>query len=723
MTNKVLNPYIDTFRAMWKSKNQLGFAWRILNDGVCDGCALGSYGMKDWTISGIHLCWIRLNLLHLNTMPPLDSKILQDITPFKNKTERPLRHLGRLAEPMIRRKGDKGFTPISWQQALELIAERIKNIEDKKRLAFYMTSRGAVNESYYVAQKVMRFLGTNNIDNSARICHAPSTVALKQAIGYAASTCSYKDWIGSDLLVFIGCNPANNNPVAMKYIEEAKKKGAKIVVINPVKEPGMEKFWQPSSISTAIFGKKIMDNFFQIKAGGDIAFLNGVLKYMIVNDWVDKDFIQKHGAGWEETVTTLEQQDFATLEQQSGSSKEAMLELAKIYAEAKTAIFFWSMGITMHSYGVENIRAIANLALSRGMIGKPNTGMVALRGQSSVQGGAEMGAVPNQFPGGIPINEEQARKFSEHWKFEVPNEKGQIVTDMIRAAHKGELDVFYLIGSNLFGVLPDTNFVIKALENVPLRVHHDLVLNPQMLVEPKDTVLLLPATTRYEMAGGNTETSTERRIIFNPEIPGRRIPEAKDEWRVLTEIAKLVDPEQADKVQFASTAEIRAEISKIIPAYQGVDKMNSKGDQKQWGGERLGENYQFKTSDGKAHFAALTSPELPSLAPDEFYLLTRRGKQFNSIVFADDDMFTGLKRHEVFISDADLIRLNLKSGDKISLHSKQGKWNGTVKKYHLPVGTLLMSWPEANLLTDIENFDKQCGMPGYQGQVVKLSSN
>ena len=721
MANQILNPYIDTFRSMWKSKNQLGFAWRILNDGVCDGCALGSCGMRDWTISGIHLCWIRLNLLHINTMPPFNSTILQDVSLLKNKTEKQLRHLGRLAEPMIRHKGDKGFQPISWQQALELIAERIKKIEDRKHLAFYMTSRGAVNETYYVAQKVLRFLGTNNIDNSARICHAPSTVGLKQAIGYAASTCSYKDWIGSDLLVFIGCNPANNNPVAMKYIELAKKQGAKVVVINPIREPGMDKFWQPSSISSAIFGKKIADNFFQIKAGGDIAFLNGVMKHMLANDWVDNNFIQQHSEGWDVMKQSLEQQNFATLEQQSGTSQESMLELAKIYSQVKTAIFLWSMGITMHSYGVENVRAIANLALSRGMIGKPNTGMVALRGQSSVQGGAEMGAVPNQFPGGNPIDTEHAAKFSKNWGFTVPDEKGQMIIDMMRAAHNQELDVFYCIGSNLFNVLPDTNFVQEALSKIPLRIHHDVVINQQMFVEPTDTVLLLPATTRYEMAGGNIETSTERRIIFNPEIPGRRIAEARDEWRVLTEIAKLVNPEQADKVQFNSTTEIRAEIAKLIPSYQAVNKMSAKGDQMQWGGERLAENYQFNTADGKAHFAALIPPKSISLADDEFHLITRRGKQFNSMVFADNDMFTGLQRNEVFISGTDLTRLNLHTGDKVCLSSKQGEWNGTLKEKDLPAGTLMMSWPEANILTDYDNIDLQCGMPAYQEQVVKIS--
>ena len=209
--------YRDMARMVWANRDQLPFAWRILSRGVCDGCALGTSGFKDYTIEGIHVCMIRLELLRLNTMPALDVSLLKDVRTLSGKSSADLRELGRLPFPMLRRRGEAGFTRISWEMALDLAGKSVANA-DPRRIAFYLTSRGLTNEAYYVAQKVARFLGSNNIDNSARICHSPSTVALKDTIGASASTCSYKDWIGSDLLVFFGSNTPNNQPVTTKYI-------------------------------------------------------------------------------------------------------------------------------------------------------------------------------------------------------------------------------------------------------------------------------------------------------------------------------------------------------------------------------------------------------------------------------------------------------------------------------------------------------------------------
>ena len=194
------NHYKEILTTIWRNKDQLPMAWRILKDGVCDGCALGTTGMRDFTMSGIHLCTVRLNLLRLNTMGPLDVKVLKDVNALRTTTSRELRRLGRLPYPMVRRKGESGFRRVSWVQALELIAARIRST-DPRRISFYLTSRGITNEVYYVAQKVARFLGTNNIDNSSRVCHAPSTTALKDTLGVAASTCSYADWMGTELLI------------------------------------------------------------------------------------------------------------------------------------------------------------------------------------------------------------------------------------------------------------------------------------------------------------------------------------------------------------------------------------------------------------------------------------------------------------------------------------------------------------------------------------------
>ncbi|MFQ5904793.1 MAG: molybdopterin-dependent oxidoreductase, partial [Candidatus Binatia bacterium] len=552
-------------------------------------------------------------------------------------------------------------------------------------------------ETYYVAQKVARLLGTNHIDNSARVCHAPSTVALKQSIGHAATTCSYRDVIGSDLVVFIGSDAANNQPVMMKYIHLAKKQGTRIAIINPFREPGLEKYWVPSNVHSMLFGTTVGDAFFPINVGGDIAFIQGVLKHLIAHDWIDEGFISRHTVGWEELVQALEKLSFEELESHSGATPETMLEFAKLYAGARTAIFIWSMGVTMHRHGVSNVKAIANCALARGNVGRPRTGLMAIRGHSGVQGGSEMGCVPNQYPGGLVAGAEGAHRLKELWGFEVPTWKGYFVAEMVEAASRGKIDTLYCVGSNLLGVLPDSRFVRKALERIPLRIHHDIVLNPQMLVPATETVLILPATTRYEMVGGGTETSTERRVIFNPEIPGPRITQAGDEWRFLMELAKRVRPELADKIHFDSTPAIRREIARVIPLYDGIQSLQKKGDQFQWGGSLLASKGRFGFPDGRARFSVVDSPQR-KLSAGHFQLSTRRGKQFNSMVFGKEDMLLGAVRDRVILCEEDMGRLQLKEGDRVLVRSETGEFRGHTQKGPIQPGTVMMYWPEANVL-------------------------
>lgn len=712
-----LYPYAEIFRAAWQNRDNLPYAWRILNNGVCDGCALGTSGMKDWTIDGIHLCWIRLNLLRLNTMPAAPAGLLTDISRLRGKSEAELRELGRLSTPMVRHRGESGFREIGWEEALNFISSRIKKLEPK-RIGFYLVSRGTVNETYYVAQKVARMIGTNHIDNSARVCHAPSTTALKETIGYGATTCSYKDMIGAGLLVFIGSNVANNQPVMMKYLHLAKKAGTKIALINPYREPGMEKYWVPSSIDSALFGTNVCDAFFKIKVGGDIAFLNGVLKHLIANESINHAFIAKSTTGWNELVRAVEEQSFEFLETECGCSRQEMLRFARLCAESQSAIFVWSMGITMHQHGVLNVKAIVNLALALGMIGKPHTGLMPIRGHSGVQGGSEMGAAPNFFPGGCPVNEVNAKRFEQLWGFAIPHWPGYFVSDMIAAAARKELDMLYCVGSNLMDILPDRSYTVQALKNIPVRVHHDIVLNPQMFIDPAEAAILLPATTRYEMAGGNTETSTERRIIFNPEIPGRRIPDARDEWRTLVDIAKRVRPELAENIDFPSTQAIRHEIAQAVPEYRDIELLNKKGDQCQWGGARLAAEGNFATADGKAHFTPI-SPPMRSTPEKHFRLTTRRGKQFNSIRFGARDVLTGAQRDNIIMAKEDMDRLSLKNGAGLILRSKEGEFRGRVVEGPIQSGTVMMYWPEANVLISRSLSAAECGMPAYRSSDVE----
>ncbi|MGE0131980.1 MAG: FdhF/YdeP family oxidoreductase [Blastocatellales bacterium] len=716
------NHYLEMAKALWRNRDQLPFAWRILTKGVCDGCALGTSGVRDYTMDGVHLCMVRLELMRLNTGPALDVKRLEDAEQLARMSAAELRELGRLPYPMLRRKGERGFARIAWDEALKVAASRAAAAQPQ-RMAYYLTSRGLTNESYYVAQKAARFLGTNNIDNSARICHASSTVAMKQALGVAASTCSYKDWIGSDLLVFFGSNTPNNQPVTTKYIYYAKQQGTRVAVINPYREPGLERYWIPSVAESAIFGTKIADSFFQVHTGGDRAFIAGVIKHLIEQGWANDSFINQQTNGFDELKATLNGHSWELLEATSGASRDEMLRFARMLAEAMTAVFVWSMGITQHRNGVANVRAIIDLALARGFIGQPKSGLMPIRGHSGVQGGAEVGCVPNQFPGGVAVNEEGAARMRELWGFDVPAERGLNAVEMIEAAHEGKLDWFYISGGNFLETLPEPDYVREAIERVPTRIHQDIVLSPQMFAEPNDLVLLLPAQTRYEQRGGGTETSTERRILFSPEISGRRIGEAKAEWEIPMLIAERAKPELANLIHFDDAQAIRDEIARAAPAYDGIQRLRKTGDQVQWGGERLCETRDadgrivptFPTSDGRAKFSLIKIEE-PS-NNGKLRLSTRRGKQFNSIVHRDRDPLNGARRDDVLINEEDARRLGLADGDAVIVRGEVGEMRGRCRIAPIAPGNLQVHWPEGNVLVKRGVRDPECGIPDFNAMV------
>ena len=402
------NNFGEVARAIWENRDQAGYAWRIISQGVCDGCALGVAGLHDWTLDGPHLCNIRLRLLRLNTMGPLDTNLLADVEPLRARSSAELRELGRLPYPMIRRKGEPGFTRVTWDEAMDVVSDRIRSTEPD-RTAWYLTSRGVPNETYYAAQKAVRAIGTNNIDNAARICHSPSTVALKATLGVASTTCSYTDWIGSDLLVFIGANPANNQPVTTKYMHYAKAAGTRMVTVNTMREPGMERYWIPSIPESALFGTKLADDEFLISTGGDVAFLSGALKHMIERDLLDHEFIAEHTHGYDDLVAHIDSLGWADLEQASGATTAQMRTFGELVGKARTAVFVWSMGVTQHTYGEDHCPRDRQSRPDRGFVGRDKCGLMPIRGHSGVQGGAEMGAYATAFPGGAPVNDRRPR--------------------------------------------------------------------------------------------------------------------------------------------------------------------------------------------------------------------------------------------------------------------------------------------------------------------------
>jgi predicted molibdopterin-dependent oxidoreductase YjgC len=295
--------------------------------------------------------------------------------------------------------------------------------------------------------------------------------------------------------------------------------------------------------------------------------------------------------------------------------------------------------------------------------------------------------------------------------------RGWTTTEAIETSAWGGVDLLWMVGGNMLETLPDQDEARRALERPRLRVHQDIVLSSSMLVDGTGDVLLLPATTRYESPGGGTETSTERRIIFSPEIPGRRIGSARPEWMVFRDVMRLAFPERAAQVGLEDAAAIRREIERAVPLYAGIAALASKGDQVQWGGRRLYPGGRFPTADGKAHFQPIAvrgrAPE-----PGRFHVSTRRGKQFNSMVQRDVDPLTGADRDEILISQGDLARSGFAAGSRVVLRSAQGRYEGRLRVAPIKDGNLEVHWPEGNVLLAGTGRDPESLEPDYNAVVT-----
>jgi predicted molibdopterin-dependent oxidoreductase YjgC len=361
---------------------------------------------------------------------------------------------------------------------------------------------------------------------------------------------------------------------------------------------------------------------------------------------------------------------------------------------------------------VDNVKALVNLALARGLLGRERSGIMPIRGHSGVQGGGECGVDPDKYPGGFEVaNREDRERFERLWGRPLPAEHGHRTLQMMEAAHRGEIDFLYSLGGNLLETMPDRAYMLDALSRVKLRVHQDIVLNTSSLL-PGRTVLLLPAETRYETAGGGTTTSTERRIRFSPEIPGPRIAEARPEWEIPVRVARAARPDLSDALLYRGTPEIRAEMGRAMPLYAGIESLEREGQSLQWGGERLFADGFPRMPGGRARFTAVPLPSV-QIPPGRFYLTTRRGKQFNSMNLGDRDRLMGTRdRRDVLMSEGDAERIGVGEGEPVRLRSEVGEWVGVTRFAPMKERHLQAYWPETNVLIP-RRFDPVSGAPDY----------
>jgi anaerobic selenocysteine-containing dehydrogenase len=562
--------YLDYLKSMWANRKNPLYARSILRRGVCDGCSLGPAGLRDDVADGKHLCNLRLRQLKYHTMEAIGAEVLGDVRILDGADTAELLELGRIPTPLVRYHGENGLTAVEWEEALDLVGERVKKA-DPKRAAWFAGAGTITNEGAFALRQVSRQLGSPNLDSSVRFGYGAAVAGLADVFGVGAPTSSLKDLLGADLIVLWGTDPSATHPLILKYLHLAKEQGSRVAVVDPRREERLVKYWVPSILESSVFGTRLMDDHYAVRKGGDIAFVNGVLKTLSERNGFDHEFLNLNAAGLDDMARTLRGLSWGELAKSSGVSQSVMEKFAGIYSAARSAVFLFSTGLTRQRHALPAVRSIATLAAVRGMVGKKRCGVLPL-GHGGEQGCIDLGVLPG--------------------------EGGMIAPQMIKAAQEGKLDVLCSVSGSLLDAPFDRRLVSKALERIGFRVHIGTALDPSMMVPPGDLVLLLPSTSRYESPGGCTTTSVERRVRFSPEIPGGRIREAKPEWQILTLMAAQVDLANQERFPWKDAQAVRADLEKVVPRYKGIAGLKEDGSWIQWGGERLYEKGTFEGMPG-----------------------------------------------------------------------------------------------------------------------------
>ena len=507
------------------------------------------------------------------------------------------------------------------------------------RLGLYLTARGITNEVYYVAQKAARFLGTNNVDNAARVCHAPSTTALKETIGVAATTCSYTDVIDSDLIVLFGANVANAQPVFMKYLYLAKKRGAKVAVVNPLREPGLERYWVPRNVESAMFGTKMTDEFFGVHTGGDVAFLNGVLKVLLARRRHRPRV--RHAStrtGFDELLDGAR----GRVVRPTSSARRARpaptwSASPRMYSGAKSAVLVWSMGITQHEHGVDNVRGDRQPRRSRAATSAGRApGSCRSAATPVCRAAPRWAATPPRSRAASPIDERQRRRARASSTASRCRRRRGLDAERDgrgRAPRRARRALVERRQLPRRAARPRRRRAprSRACRCASTRTSS---LSHQMLVDPGETVVLLPAATRYEQRGGGTATTTERRIAFSPEIAGPRVGEARSEWEIFVDVARRVHPDRADRSRLRRPREaIRDEIARVVPVVRGHRDAARDRRRGPVGRRRACAKAASSRRPTAGRTSRVVVPPRTDGRPGRFVLTTRRGKQFNTMVW------------------------------------------------------------------------------------------
>lgn len=705
----------------------------------CPGCAWGDgthAGKIDFCENGVKaIAWEA-------TSKRVDEDFFKQYTvsQLQQWDDHALEKSGRLTEPMLYDARDDHYHPVSWQQAFELIAKNLNQLPSPDQALFYTSGR-ASNEVAYLYQLFARAFGTNNFPDCSNMCHEASGVGMTRSIGIGKGTVTMEDFDHADAIFVFGQNPGTNHPRMLATLRKARKRGARIVAINTLKEQGLQKFADPQNPKEMILfsSTDISQYYFTPKLGGDMAILRGIAKGLFEkaehdSNILDHTFIDEHCDGFEDYQQAVINSSWDEITQQSGLSRREIAQMVDIYSNSKNVIFTWAMGITQHRHSVATVRELVNVLLLRGNIGKVGAGACPVRGHSNVQGNRTVG-----------INEQPSMQFlaalKARYQFEPPQTSGFNTVDSIHAMLAGKAKVFIGLGGNFAAATPDTARSYQALEQCDLTVHISTKLNRSHVITGK-SALILPCLGRTEIdqqASGQQQITVEDSMSMVHGSRGQNAPASehlRSEVAIISGIAaatlgdNLIDWSKLS----ANYALIRDEISAVIPGFKNYNQrietergfyLDNSAAQREW-----------KTLTGKASFSAailpshLSSTVTESLSTQPVLTLQtlRSHDQYNTSIYGLDDRYRGIhgQRKVVFINDEDMANQRLQDGDLVSIvtvsndNITRSVSGFRVVRYQIPAGCIAAYYPETNPLVPLESVADDCGTPTYKSISVIL---
>ena len=604
-------------------------------------------------------------------------------------TGRQMEKLGRLNTPLYTGPRSDKWRPVSWDWALDLAAKKLKPL-DPNRTFFYSSGRSS-NEAGFVFQLLARAWGTNNVNNCSYYCHQATSEGLATTIGKGTATVELNDLTGADLIFVIGANPASNHPRFIHMLKHCRDKGGDVIVINPAKEPGLVKFAVPKSPGSLLRGgDEIASDWLQPRIGTDIALFKGLAKAVLELGAEDAGFLAAHAEGFVAFRADLEALGWDEISATCGISRDDIVRVASTYARRKNVVFAWGMGMTHHLHGTANVEAIANLALLRGMLGRPFAGLLPLRGHSNVQGIGTIGVKPI-------VSAEIYAAMERAFGVTLPREKGVDTLAGLEAAAAGSIDAAIIMGGNLWGATPDTEFATRAMEAIGFKLFLTTTMNRghvHGLGEGES--MILPVTARDEEWSPTTQESMFNFVRLS-DGGIERLDNVRPETVILCDLAtRLMPGSPIPFARFKEHSEVRKVIASVVPGMEQLADIDVA--RKEFHiRNRVLHAPEFGTPDGRAHF--VVTP-IPAADGGKLTLATVRSEgQFNTIIYEEHDSYRyKAPRDAVFLNRDDMSAAGIPEGGRITLASDRGRMSAVATAFDLPRGSALAYYPEANVL-------------------------